>query len=286
MPFVPVIHVLGSGTCHPVRGGKRRAHPGFFVRWGDGDQHLLIECSQCIAERLEEIGIDPYSIRHLAVSHAHPDHYALPQFVQTAFCSGLSLPRTDTARVASLSIYGSAHIAKSISQLNRIFFEETVDDRGEGGLPSPIIQPKILRASGDVCAFGEGQSGLIAGYRVHHGFGRVDALALRLMLPGGFVLAYSGDTGWCDGLIESARNADLFICEASAGIADEAMAKGYGHLNPRQAGEVARLADVKKLVLTHYSGRDSDEAMLADARSSGYRGEILIAHDGDRYELI
>lgn len=57
-------------------------------------------------------------------------------------------------------------------------------------------------------------------------------------------------------------------------------------LNPRQAGEVAKTCGVKKLVLTHYSGRDSDEAMLADCRLSGFEGEIVIAKDGDQYEIV
>ena len=39
------------------------------------------------------------------------------------------------------------------------------------------------------------------------------ALALRLA-AGGRVLAYSGDTAWTETLLDVARDADLFVCEA------------------------------------------------------------------------
>jgi ribonuclease BN (tRNA processing enzyme) len=42
----------------------------------------------------------------------------------------------------------------------------------------------------------------------------VTAYALRVEADG-HVLAYSGDTGVCDALVEAARGADLFLCEAS-----------------------------------------------------------------------
>lgn len=282
MSTAPVIHVLGSGTCHPVPGGKRRAHPGFFVRWGEGNRHLLIECSQMIAERLETIGEDPYDVRHLAISHAHPDHYALPQFVQTAFCAGLSRANHESTELA---VYGSAHVVNTIRDLNRIYFEETVTAE-KAGLSSPRIVQHCLQRSGGGATLACDGSAHLAGYSVYHGFGKVDALALRLTLPDGRVIAYSGDTGWCDGLTVAARDADLFICEASAAVDDESMATGYGHLNPRQAAEAAKRAGAKKLVLTHYSGRDSDKAMLEHARRSEFEGEIVVAKDGDRYHIV
>ncbi len=37
----------------------------------------------------------------------------------------------------------------------------------------------------------------------------------------------------------------------------------------------------KTLWLTHYSGHDSAEAMLSDARSAGFDGALHVAGDGD-----
>jgi len=41
----------------------------------------------------------------------------------------------------------------------------------------------------------------------------VPAYALRVQWAGRTV-AYSGDTEWCEGLVDAAQGADLFVCEA------------------------------------------------------------------------
>ncbi len=277
--FKPVVHVLGSGTCHPVPGGKRRAHPGFFIRWGSGDQHLLLECSENLAVRLEAIGEEVDRVRHLAISHAHPDHFALPQFVQSMNCAASWRPKDSASAPGQLHIYGSAHVVQSIPKLNHIHFEETVSERG-AGLSNPELALHLMLQSTV-----EFDGAKLLSFPVRHGYGKVEALAFRLELPS-MSIAYSGDTGWCDGLLQAAQGVDLFICEASAPLGNEKMATEYGHLNPRQAGEAADTCGAKKLVLTHYSGRDSDEMMLADCRKSGFKGEIVIAKDGDWYEIL
>ncbi len=180
--------------------------------------------------------------------------------------------------VGQLYVYASSHAVGSIPLLNGVHFEET----GGKGLSNPVLTCCVM-AGESVIELPSGAK--IISFPVHHGFGKVDALAFRVTLPDGRVIAYSGDTGWCDELIAAARDADIFICEASAPLGNEEMATKYGHLNPRQAGEAADRCGAKKLVLTHYSGRDSDEAMLADCRKSGFTGEIVIAKDGDRYEI-
>ncbi len=38
---------------------------------------------------------------------------------------------------------------------------------------------------------------------------------MRFTDPSGATFVYSGDTGYCDALVELARGADVFLCEAS-----------------------------------------------------------------------
>jgi ribonuclease BN (tRNA processing enzyme) len=61
----------------------------------------------------------------------------------------------------------------------------------------------------------------------------------------------------------------------------EDISRTYGHLNPRQACDVAREAGAARVVLTHYAGLDAESAMMDDARGSGFAGEISLARDGD-----
>ncbi|NMB56453.1 MBL fold metallo-hydrolase, partial [Candidatus Beckwithbacteria bacterium] len=79
--------------------------------------------------------------------------------------------------------------------------------------------------------------------------------------------------------------ADLFLCDCSAPIDNKQIIKLNVHLNPKLAGEIAKNSNVKKLVLCHYSGLDSEEKMIKNCRKSGYKGEIVIAKDLQIIEL-
>ncbi len=42
-----------------------------------------------------------------------------------------------------------------------------------------------------------------------------ESYGMRFTDPSGATLVYSGDTGYCDALVDLARGADVFLCEAS-----------------------------------------------------------------------
>jgi len=99
---------------------------------------------------------------------------------------------------------------------------------------------------------------------------------------GGKVLTYSGDTAACDQLVELARDADLFLCEASwpsvptppPGI----------HLTGREAGQHATSAGAKRLLLTHLMPFHDPQAMLAEAKET-YDGHIDLVSPGAVYSV-
>jgi ribonuclease BN (tRNA processing enzyme) len=66
----------------------------------------------------------------------------------------------------------------------------------------------------------------------------------------GKIIAYGVDTGRCKNLYLLAKNADLFIAECSYRKGE--IHKGWIHLNPEQAAEVAKQAKTKKLALVHF----------------------------------
>ena len=89
----------------------------------------------------------------------------------------------------------------------------------------------------------------------------VPSLGFRIAADGK-VLAYTGDTGPCDYAVDLARDADLFLCEAT--YQDESELTFF-HLSAAQAAEHAAKAGVKRLVLTHITpnldpGRSLEEA--------------------------
>jgi ribonuclease BN (tRNA processing enzyme) len=98
-------------------------------------------------------------------------------------------------------------------------------------------------------------------------------------------LTFSGDCGPNDALAPFAAGTDLLLVEAT--LTEEEAAEereGRGHLTPREAGEEARQAGARRVVLTHVS----DELDLAAAREQGtaaFGAPVEVATDGAVYEL-
>ena len=110
----------------------------------------------------------------------------------------------------------------------------------------------------------------------------VEAYAFRIE-HGGRALAYSGDTGPSDELVELAAGADLFLCEAS--FLDGPGHPPELHLTAREAAEHAARAGVGGLVLTHLVPWNDADMSLNEAKAAGYEGDIELARVGARYTL-
>jgi len=96
----------------------------------------------------------------------------------------------------------------------------------------------------------------------------------------GRVVTILGDTRFCENSVKLAMNADLLVHEATFAAGEEAMAHEYYHSTTAQAAEVAKLANVKKLCLTHISSRYDRQAskeLLMEAR--GFFAETEMGED-------
>jgi len=91
-------------------------------------------------------------------------------------------------------------------------------------------------------------------------------------------IAYTGDTSPCNATLALAKDADILIHEATFGDELEDKALESGHSTPSQAAEIARKAGVKRLVLTHISGRYAMEDGFLD-RARRIFPETIIAED-------
>ena len=70
----------------------------------------------------------------------------------------------------------------------------------------------------------------------------------------GLKLTYCTDTRPTNGIVEAARQADLFICEGMYGEEDKlANAKENKHMTMMEAASLAKKAEVSQMWLTHYS---------------------------------
>lgn len=81
-----------------------------------------------------------------------------------------------------------------------------------------------------------------------------------------------------------ARGADLFICEATLESDGDEEDRPRSHLSPWEAGAMASAAGVERLVLTHLPPHRDRETALRAARSV-FRGDIVVAREGDRFTV-
>jgi ribonuclease Z len=74
----------------------------------------------------------------------------------------------------------------------------------------------------------------------------------------GDVFAIAIDTLPCQGAVDAAKNAALFVCESTYLDEHRHLAKEYLHMTAKQAAEIAKKANAKELILTHFSARYQD----------------------------
>jgi len=98
-------------------------------------------------------------------------------------------------------------------------------------------------------------------------------------------VVYTGDTRPCKATIEAAIGADLLVHEATFSLEEADRAKETDHATAHEAAEVARMARVRRLVLTHVSARYSRDPgpLLAEARETF--PETVVAKDGMEIEV-
>jgi ribonuclease Z len=96
-------------------------------------------------------------------------------------------------------------------------------------------------------------------------------------------LIYIGDVGRTEELVETCRDADMLVIEATYLESERDMAKKFGHLTALEAGKLAAAAGVKQLVLTHISRRYREKDILQEAQS--IFEQTSIAHDFDVLQI-
>jgi len=102
----------------------------------------------------------------------------------------------------------------------------------------------------------------------------------------GRTVVITGDTRPCAATIEHALNADLLVHEATFGDEDAARAMETMHSTAREAATVAKMANVRALVLTHFSARYSrDPSDLGREARDVFGGTVTLAKDGMEIEI-
>jgi ribonuclease Z len=103
-------------------------------------------------------------------------------------------------------------------------------------------------------------------------------------LTAGTRLAFVGDCARTDNILESCRDADGLVIEATYLEVEAELAREFSHLTARQSAALARDARVRRLFLTHLSRRYRDREVLEEARA--VFPETVVAKDFDHYSIV
>ncbi|MCL7963882.1 MAG: ribonuclease Z [marine benthic group bacterium] len=98
-------------------------------------------------------------------------------------------------------------------------------------------------------------------------------------------LVYSSDTKTCDSVIAAAATADLLIHECTFSEEETGRALETRHSTARQAAQVAARAGARRLVLTHFSARHSEQAHRLVKEAREVFPAVEAAEDGLEIEV-
>ena len=233
--------VIGCSPAWPNAGG---AQSGYLV---EGEGRLLLDCGPGVLARLRARDGGWPGVDAVAITHFHLDHWGdlVPWIFGGAYGPGrdsgrpeLWLPPGGEARLRSFGDRMSFG-----GQIDTVFdvheYEEDVPFRA-GGFD---VTPHRL----------DHYSELTFGLRVQNHTS---------------TLAYSGDTGPTERLVELAHEADVFLCEATLRQPEP---DERGHLTEDEAVEASRAAGARRLVVIHRP----DELALSPDVERAADGDVL-----------
>jgi ribonuclease Z len=279
---------LGTSASVP---SPERNQPALLIAAAGG--RMLVDCGEGTQRQLLKSGAGFRRLDRLLLTHGHLDHIlGVPGLLSTL---GLQ------DRQAPLTVHGGARTLRLVAELL-----EALWGRGRAPIAlelAPLTAGRVAAEDGftidcfpvehrDTDSFGfvfeaparrhllagrlaelavpDGplRRDLAAGRAVTLPDGRrIDAEAVLGPLTGGTRLAVIGDAATTAGLASPVAGADALVIEATFLDRDAATARSHGHLTAAEAAALAAAAGVRRLILTHISGRYPAEEILAEARA-------------------
>lgn len=242
--------VLGSGTNVPAE----RACAGYLVK---ADMSFVMDFGYKTFSNLCKVQ-DRSDIGHILFSHLHADHYSdfIP-FFQNAFHESKEKQRRDLTvigPIGSKELFGKILSFPGLGEGRfKTSIREVTDETFDIG--NACITVKEVRHVDNLHC---------NGYRIEYN---------------GKILAYSGDSRLCDEVVELCKNADIAIldCSVPKGFPKDHHL-GKNHLGVTGCAEVAKRADVKKLVLSHIYPACNGHDLVKEC-SEIFDGKIIVAKD-------
>jgi ribonuclease BN (tRNA processing enzyme) len=194
----------------------------------DGSR-VLLDCGPGVLGRLREQSTWP-EVDAIAITHWHLDHWGdlVPWVWGTFYLASNGPVQTPALWVQP----GGAEFLTSLGE--RL------------GFPDMFERTFDLAEYAPDTPFGIGKLAVTPTRVPHY---RLETYAFRVQ-SNGAVLTYSGDSAPSDELVEAARDADLFVCEATL-LRGELDGEPRGHLSLDEAVDAFEASGAKRLLVTH-----------------------------------
>jgi len=299
------ILILGCGAATPT---SRHNPSAQLVNLHD--KLFLIDCGEGTQMQLRKCKVRFQKIDHIFISHLHGDHYlGLMGLVSSMHLLG---------RQSDLHLYGPPPL-RELVEINLKYSESYLDftihyhplQNKESEL---IFEDKTLtvhtiplkhRVPCTGFLFREKQRAFKVIKEKIHSYKLTPSQILLLkkgedvVLDNGYELrtteacitppvpksyAYCSDTAYYEKLIEVIRGVDLLYHEATFLESEKERAKFTFHSTAKQAASIAKQAEVKNLLLGHYSSRYKDDLGFAEEAREVFEN-VQIADEGERFEV-
>ena len=277
------IHILGCGSALPT---TRHNASSQVIKIGN--KQFMIDCGEGTQLQLRRQHIHFSFINHIFISHLHGDHcFGLIGLISTFGLLG---------RTAPLHIYADAMLEKVMKPQLDFFckdikfplFFHSIDARKHCVIfedNSITVETLPLNHRMPCCGFlfkeKPKRRHLIGDIANFYNIPIYQRQSIKdgadFITPDGDVIpnskltkdadpsrsyAYCSDTRPCPGICKHLKGIDLLYHEATFAESEKERAKTTHHSTAREAAEIAKRAEVKRLLLGHYSSRYDDEKQL------------------------
>ncbi|MFC4268662.1 ribonuclease Z [Polaribacter marinivivus] len=266
------------------------------------NHHFLIDCGEGTQRQMRKYKVGFSKINHIFISHLHGDHF----FGLIGLISTLGL----LGRERELHIFGPKDIKKmtlmqlKITQSHAKFpiqFHELSSKESEVILDDDKVTVKTIPLKHRIYTNGylfiekEKPKNLhIDNIKNYPEIDRADYLNIKagkdILLPSGEVVpnseltlppkkplrfAFCSDTAYKPNIVPLLRDVDLLYHEATFLDDRKDLAKKTMHATTKQAATIAKDANVKQLILGHYSGRYKDISEFKEEAQSVFTNSHL-----------
>lgn len=259
--------ILGSGG--PEIDGRASTS---YLLWIDNKAKLIVDMGSGSMLRFEQSGAKLETLEAVVLTHLHIDHSVdLPAFVKAGFFS------SRTAPLEIIAPFGNKYFPSINEFLHNLFgtngayryMNDVLSEKSDSFELIPIeISAKTTTKYKDFS---------LTFIPVHHGI--VPAIALRIDVDAKSIVI-SGDTNNANKNLEKiAKDADLFIAHHAIAQHAGKFAKDL-HMTPSIIADVAKVAHVKKVLLTHRMNRTKKkEKESLEIIKKEFNGKIIFAED-------